>query len=75
MKHILIKKQHLLQLCFKSSRVSEWLEDEEREDATVDIITTNHLQFVDIRRRLTNRFNVNYKEDYRLRENVTKFRQ
>lgn len=48
-KHTLIKKQHcLLQPCFKSSRVSEWLEDEEREDATVNIITTNHLQFVDI---------------------------
>lgn len=70
MKQTLIEKLRcLLQLCFKSSRVSEWLEDEERKQgATVDLNMTNHSQFVDMRKRLTNCFNIDYKEDRRLRE-------
>jgi len=58
----------LLQPCFKSSRVSEWPEDEREGTTVLYLYTTNHLQFVDMRKRLTNRFNIDYKEDRKLRE-------
>jgi len=60
-------KMILLQLYFKSSRVSEWLEDEEEEDATVDLYTTTIYNSLTCERDWQT-FNIDCKEDRRLRE-------